>query len=300
MSLRLVVLWVAVAALAHLPGAYAQATAGSIQIDVARPSVDLAPGENVTIPVVVNVSLGVALVSGLCPAPSSSTGTFTVAYSVVTDTVRDPFLHVSFERPSDTFDQKCERVSKFNNITIALDQEADKGLHNFTLKASSCSDEASCATNSCGPGCRMQPATKAMAANATEAGARLRPASLAGDGGAAVGAASLPWYRSPLAPENIPNTLQVTGALVAASTFVAGVVLVRRRRSILRDLLDEVDELAREHATDAAALRDALAGVEARCHEFVTRGKIDEKQHAIVTRRIDGALRGRLEPPLNP
>lgn len=99
------------------------------------------------------------------------------------------------------------------------------------------------------------------------------------------------WYRAPLAPENLPNTLQVGGAVAAAATFLVGLLLVRRRRSLARKLLGEVEALTRKHAGEPAALRHALVQLDTHAQSLVARGRLAEDQYGLVARRIDSAMR---------
>lgn len=97
---------------------------------------------------------------------------------------------------------------------------------------------------------------------------------------------ALAWYEAPLAPENVPNTLQVLGALFALLAFLAGLVLVRRRRARVRRLLAEVEAVVDAHKADAARGLLALGGLEDSLDARLRRGKITDAEYQIASQRI--------------
>ncbi|HVM45039.1 MAG TPA: hypothetical protein VM582_03800, partial [Candidatus Thermoplasmatota archaeon] len=109
--------------------------------------------------------------------------------------------------------------------------------------------------------------------------------------GVASASAAVPWYQAPFAADNLPNTLQVAGAMAAVLTFLAGLLLLARRRSLVQKLVDAVEAARRENEGDAEKLAAAVRAVEARAHDLAARGRLDAREFALVTRRIDQALR---------
>ncbi|HET6404255.1 MAG TPA: hypothetical protein VFH78_06370 [Candidatus Thermoplasmatota archaeon] len=95
-----------------------------------------------------------------------------------------------------------------------------------------------------------------------------------------------PWYARPLAAENVPDTLQVLGALFAAAAFLGGLLLVRARRRRLRALLAEVEEALARHRHDAAAGLLALGALEESFEARLRRGRISEGEYQIVSQRV--------------
>lgn len=96
-----------------------------------------------------------------------------------------------------------------------------------------------------------------------------------------------PWYRDPLAPDNVPDTLSAVSVLGAIGTAGGGYVLLRRRRARMHTHIAEVDAAFGLHATDAEAALKALEDLEHRFDQMMLDGKLDEKQHDLLARRIE-------------
>ena len=95
-----------------------------------------------------------------------------------------------------------------------------------------------------------------------------------------------PFYLDPLAPDNLPNTLQVAGAGVAIIGFLGGLILVRRRHHHTKALLDRVEDIARAPRFDTPQTLLALGELESEFTVLFRRGKITEGQYQILSQRI--------------
>lgn len=102
-------------------------------------------------------------------------------------------------------------------------------------------------------------------------------------------AAPLPWYKDPVASENLPNTLQVVGAVLAAASFVWGALLVRRNRATTKRLVDDIERLVRAHERDTRAALHALGELEVDITDLYRAGKINDAQYQVATQRIVAA-----------
>lgn len=97
------------------------------------------------------------------------------------------------------------------------------------------------------------------------------------------------WYQAPLAKENVPDTLQVVGALIAAATFLGGLVFVRRSRRQTKELLARVDALAEAYARDARAGLMALGDLEMEFARLHRENKITDAQYQLAAQRLTTA-----------
>lgn len=97
------------------------------------------------------------------------------------------------------------------------------------------------------------------------------------------------WYEAPLAKENVPDTLQVVGALLAGATFLGGAVLVQTRLRRTRELLARVDAVAEEHARDGHRGLVALGALEFEFTRLFRDGKITEAQFQLAIARLSHA-----------
>lgn len=95
-----------------------------------------------------------------------------------------------------------------------------------------------------------------------------------------------PWWRAPLARENIPDTLQVLGVPSAIGTFLVGLWLLRRRRLRVQAHLDEIDRIVTAHESDAHRGLLALGDLEIRVDRLYRAGTIHESEYQIVSQRI--------------
>lgn len=95
-----------------------------------------------------------------------------------------------------------------------------------------------------------------------------------------------PWYRDPLAPDNLADSLQVGGALAAAGTFVAGAIVVRRHRQVTRRLLRDVESVSRAHDARARDALLALGRLQSAVSDEFHRGRLTEQQYQLVVQRI--------------
>lgn len=100
------------------------------------------------------------------------------------------------------------------------------------------------------------------------------------------GPAPAAWYTHPFAAENVADSLQVTGAIVAVVTFLVGLVLLRRRRARAQKLLAEIEAVVREHRQDARAGLIALGDLEEIVDARFRDRKITEQEHQIASQRI--------------
>lgn len=96
-----------------------------------------------------------------------------------------------------------------------------------------------------------------------------------------------PWYEDPLAPENIADTVQLGGALVAVSTFLVGLVLVRGRQRQTARLLARVDAVE-ERGIDSADVLLRLGELEQEFNGLFRRHRISDAQYQVLTQRIAG------------
>ena len=95
------------------------------------------------------------------------------------------------------------------------------------------------------------------------------------------------WYVDPLAPENIADTVQLGGALVAVVTFFVGLLLVVRRRKDTARLLARVDEIE-EGGVDSADVLLRLGKLEQEFNALFRRHKISDAQYQVLSQRIAG------------
>lgn len=98
-----------------------------------------------------------------------------------------------------------------------------------------------------------------------------------------------PFYEEPLAPANIPDTLQVAGALLGLVTFVAGFVVVRRHRRLTRQLIARIDELTALHEDDARRGLLALGQFESEVAALYREKALTDAQYQLVTQRVSAA-----------
>lgn len=98
--------------------------------------------------------------------------------------------------------------------------------------------------------------------------------------------ASLPWYEAPLASENIPDTLQVVGAVLAALTFVGGLIVVWRGRRATRALLARVEHVEQQHEHDTRRALIELGRLEGEITRAFRAGRIREAQYQVASQRI--------------
>lgn len=97
------------------------------------------------------------------------------------------------------------------------------------------------------------------------------------------------WYVDPIARENLPDTLQVVGAILAATTFIGGLVVVHRSRRQTRTLLAQVDLLVRQHQENAREALLALGRLESQFDDLYRGGRINESQYQLASSRITSA-----------
>lgn len=97
------------------------------------------------------------------------------------------------------------------------------------------------------------------------------------------------WYEAPLAKENVPDTLQVVGAFLAALTFLFGIVAVRKHRRQTRELLARVDALTAAHEREAREGLLALGTFEAEVTGLYRANRLSDAQYQMLTQRISAA-----------
>lgn len=95
-----------------------------------------------------------------------------------------------------------------------------------------------------------------------------------------------PWYAAPLASENVPDTLSVLGTLLAAATFLFGIVVVRRHRRQTRELISRVDALVLTHDRSVRAGLLALDELESEFTRLLHEGRITEAQYQVAAQRV--------------
>lgn len=98
--------------------------------------------------------------------------------------------------------------------------------------------------------------------------------------------APLAWHEDPLASENLPDTLQVAGAILAALTFLGGLVLVARARRATRDMLGRIDAIERGHENDTRRALLELGVLETELTRDFREGRIREAQYQVAAQRI--------------
>jgi hypothetical protein len=94
------------------------------------------------------------------------------------------------------------------------------------------------------------------------------------------------WYVAPLAKENIPNTLQVVGALLAGITFLVGAIAVIARRRQLRKYLDRIDAVERSRQFDSSQTLRELGLLEDEFARLFRKGRLTEGQFQVLGQRI--------------
>lgn len=99
-------------------------------------------------------------------------------------------------------------------------------------------------------------------------------------------ALALPWYEAPLTEDNLPNTLQVVGAILASLTFLSGLVILAGRRRQTHRLLDRVDAIEAAAGFDSRETLLALGRLEEEFTRAYRRGRLTEAQYQIVSQRI--------------
>lgn len=95
-----------------------------------------------------------------------------------------------------------------------------------------------------------------------------------------------PWYVAPLATENIPNTLQVVGALLAGVTFLFGALAVLARRRQIRKHLDRIDAIERSRTFDSQQTLRELGLLEDEFARLFRKGRLTDAQFQILSQRI--------------
>lgn len=94
------------------------------------------------------------------------------------------------------------------------------------------------------------------------------------------------WHEDPLAGDNLPDTLQVAGAFVAALTFVGGLIVVRRSRRVTRELLERIDRIERAHENDVRLALIELGRLESELTRRLRDGGLKDAQYQIAAQRI--------------
>lgn len=97
------------------------------------------------------------------------------------------------------------------------------------------------------------------------------------------------WYEAPLREENLPDTLQVAGAVLAVATFLGGLLVVAGRRRQLREHLDRIDAVERAHERDARGALVALGGLESEFTDLFKRHRLTEGQYQALSARVASA-----------
>jgi hypothetical protein len=97
---------------------------------------------------------------------------------------------------------------------------------------------------------------------------------------------SAPWYLDPLAADNLPNALQVAGAVATALAFLFGLVLLRRRRQKVRALLREIERVESEHERNTREALLALGRLDSSFADMYHRGKLTDDQYQVVAQRL--------------
>ncbi|GEM_PF-5540465 len=96
----------------------------------------------------------------------------------------------------------------------------------------------------------------------------------------------LPWYKDPVSEDNLPNTLQVVGTILAGLTFLGGAIAVTHRRRQTRRLLDRIDAAEQKAGVDSRAVLVALGRLEEEFTLLFRRHRISEAQYQILSQRI--------------
>lgn len=98
--------------------------------------------------------------------------------------------------------------------------------------------------------------------------------------------AALAWYEDPLSTANLPDTLQVAGAVLAALTFLTGLLFLWRSRRDMRRLLHRIDVVEQANEHDARQALIELGRLESELTRDFRHGRIRDTQYQVAAQRI--------------
>lgn len=105
-----------------------------------------------------------------------------------------------------------------------------------------------------------------------------------GEGLAAASTGASPsFWTQPFGVENFWDITGIAGT-IAASVF--GAVLVRRRRTALKDYLEEIEEIEEAYADDPSGRQAALKDLRSRANDDLVDGRLTENQYVVVKDRV--------------
>lgn len=90
-------------------------------------------------------------------------------------------------------------------------------------------------------------------------------------------------FTEPFGIDNFWDIAGITGTILAS---LIGAVLVRRRRTALRDYLEEIDRIVEEHEGDPSGRQAALLELRGEAKDDLVDGRLTEQQYVVVKDRI--------------
>lgn len=91
-------------------------------------------------------------------------------------------------------------------------------------------------------------------------------------------------------PFGLESFWDIAGIAGTALASVVGAVLVRRRRSALKDYLQEIEEINQAHEDDPSGRQSALRELRDRAKDELVDGRLTENQYVVVKERIGEEL----------
>lgn len=91
------------------------------------------------------------------------------------------------------------------------------------------------------------------------------------------------WVTQPFGVDNFWDIAGIAGTVLASAV---GALLVRRRRSALKDYLERIDEINEAYAKDPSGRQTALQDLQAEAKDDLVDGRLTENQYVVVKDRI--------------
>jgi len=95
------------------------------------------------------------------------------------------------------------------------------------------------------------------------------------------------WWETLLRPENLQILLGLVGIVLTVALVGTAWIRTRKRRSIIKTFLDEIDDVYSKYKTNPQICEEELYRLRNTILEGLTDGKITEEHYAILDRKID-------------